>query len=697
MRVPGGGTSCLGVGRPGSGGLPPPTSRPFGLAAGAHYPLAVGAGGAGVGTRHQPHSARSCALWARHEGARGGRFLPGCAASGVGRSPTPDHSSFRACGRGPRPTGCGCGGCGRGDPSPTPQRALLRAGFARCGGGTRAPGGGASCLGVGRPWWGALPPPTTRPFGRAAGARFPLAMGAVCGRGGPAVLGTLSRAAVRRVLCALPGFAAPGGRCGLEPVLVPWLWPAACLSGVPRSPAWLLVRSGRSQCSGRLSRRRVAFPHPGGCCPRLYWVAARGTWRPAENRTHCACRWPLPRQGRWARSASYPFGACDGVVPGGSLRLRSWAACAALVWRVWTRSLTRPVSRTVRLSTSDSAGAPGLFRVDADTASFGSEDATPGSRACVCACSSWPGRAGQPPGRVLARLTFPLAVLGWLFACSAPSGQGLPRLWLLLGFFFCFFFTFLFSFPCFAPVVSCFACFPAPGALGLGVLSPPPLFFPPPPPSVRPVVACFSCFPALGSLGLGVLSPPPPPPPRPPPFFFFALPPTCCLWRFLLSCCLGPLRPPPLFFFCFLFSLLFLPVVRCGAGLCVLGRRVCPRVPRWCCPCRCSVCAGWCCVVLAVGPCCPVLSPGGSWCRASVVLSLSGRVARRPVVRRGVSWCSAALCCVLLRCAVVWWCAVVACACCLFLAAARLLCVFWGVMPCVPCSLRPVRCSAALC
>ena len=35
MRVPGEGASCLGVGHPGSGGLPPPTSRPFGRAAGA--------------------------------------------------------------------------------------------------------------------------------------------------------------------------------------------------------------------------------------------------------------------------------------------------------------------------------------------------------------------------------------------------------------------------------------------------------------------------------------------------------------------------------------------------------------------------------------------------------------------------------------------------------------------------------------
>ena len=71
----------------------------------------------------------------------GGLLLPGCGASGVGRSPIPDLSSVRACGWGPVPTGCGCGGCGREDPSPTPQRALLRAGFARCGGHMGAKGG----------------------------------------------------------------------------------------------------------------------------------------------------------------------------------------------------------------------------------------------------------------------------------------------------------------------------------------------------------------------------------------------------------------------------------------------------------------------------------------------------------------------------------------------------------------------------
>ena len=117
-----------------------------------------------------------CALLGRHVGARGGRLLTECGASGVGRSPIPDHSSLRACSWGPLPTGCGCGGCRRGDPSPTPQRALLRAGFARCRGSTRAPGGGASCLGVERPGSGALPPPTTCPFGRAARAHYPLAV-----------------------------------------------------------------------------------------------------------------------------------------------------------------------------------------------------------------------------------------------------------------------------------------------------------------------------------------------------------------------------------------------------------------------------------------------------------------------------------------------------------------------------------------
>ena len=169
MRVPGGGASCLGVGRPGSGALPPPTAHPLGGLPGPTTHWLWVRGAAGVGTRHQPHSARSCALWGRHEGARGGRLLPGCGASGVGRSPIPDcPPSGRAAGA-HYPLAVGAGGCGRGNPSPTPQRPLLRAGFARCGGGMRVPGGGASCLGLGCPGSGALPTPTARPLGGLPG------------------------------------------------------------------------------------------------------------------------------------------------------------------------------------------------------------------------------------------------------------------------------------------------------------------------------------------------------------------------------------------------------------------------------------------------------------------------------------------------------------------------------------------------
>ena len=118
MKVPGGGASCLGVGRPGRGALPPPTFRPFGLAAAAHYPLAVGAGAAGVGTCHQT-TARTlacwlCALWRRHEGARGGRLLPGCGASGVGVSPTPTTRPLGRAAGAHYPLAVGAGGAGVG-------------------------------------------------------------------------------------------------------------------------------------------------------------------------------------------------------------------------------------------------------------------------------------------------------------------------------------------------------------------------------------------------------------------------------------------------------------------------------------------------------------------------------------------------------------------------------------------------------
>ena len=203
MRVPGGGASCLGVGRLAWGALPPPKLPALWPGCRGPLPTRCGCGGLPAWGPVTNPTARAlaswlCALWGRHEGARGGRLLPGCGASGVGRSPTPDCPPSGQAAGAHYSLAVDAGGCGRGDPSPTPQRALLRAGFARCRGGTRAPGGGASCLGVGRPGSGALPPPTARPLGGLPGTTTHLLwVQGGCGRGDPSP--TPQRALLRAV------------------------------------------------------------------------------------------------------------------------------------------------------------------------------------------------------------------------------------------------------------------------------------------------------------------------------------------------------------------------------------------------------------------------------------------------------------------------------------------------------------------
>ena len=194
----------------------------------------------------------------------------------------------------------------------------------------------------------------------------------------------------------------------------------ACL--VAPCGALRLVRSGRSRCSSRLSRCCGAFPQPGGLGARLYWAAARGTQRPAVKRAHCACRWPPPRQGRWALFASYPFGAPRWGWPW-RVPLAPVLGCVRCAgWRVWTRSLMCLVSRTVRRSTGDLAGAPGLFCVDANTSPCGSEDARPGSCASVRVLIL-PGQVGRAslPGAFWCASPFPLAALSFGFAGPRPG------------------------------------------------------------------------------------------------------------------------------------------------------------------------------------------------------------------------------------------------------------------------------------
>ena len=153
------------MGRTGSGALPPPTARPLSRLPGptTHWPW--GRRDAGVGARHQPHSARPCELALRAVGAARGRQggLPPAWVWGVrGRALSQPRlpALWTGC-RGPLPTGCGCRGLRAWGPVTNPTARSL----ACCGGGMRVPGGGASCLCVGRPGSGALPPPTARPLG----------------------------------------------------------------------------------------------------------------------------------------------------------------------------------------------------------------------------------------------------------------------------------------------------------------------------------------------------------------------------------------------------------------------------------------------------------------------------------------------------------------------------------------------------
>ena len=212
-----------GVGRPGSGALPPPTARPLGGVLGPVWesgversptpdcPPSGRATGAGVGRPGwdavPPPSARPLGgLLGPVPGVRGGALshprLPvlwagcrgRCGASRVGRSPTPDcRPSGRAAGAGvgrpgsdalPSPTARPLGGL----PGPVwgvqgrtlshpPLSALWAGCRGRCGASgvgrsptpDCSPSGRAAGAGVGSPGSGALPPPTARPLGGLPG------------------------------------------------------------------------------------------------------------------------------------------------------------------------------------------------------------------------------------------------------------------------------------------------------------------------------------------------------------------------------------------------------------------------------------------------------------------------------------------------------------------------------------------------
>ena len=158
-----------------SGAVPPPAARPLERAARVPRPVCPGCGRCGrVDPAPAPQRAPLRAGVARC--GAGGRVSPGggafhrCEGRLVsGAVPHPAACPLERAARVPRPVCPGCGRCGRVDPAPAPQRAPLRAGVARCGGGGGAsPGGGAFHRCEGRLVSGAVPPPAARPLERAA-------------------------------------------------------------------------------------------------------------------------------------------------------------------------------------------------------------------------------------------------------------------------------------------------------------------------------------------------------------------------------------------------------------------------------------------------------------------------------------------------------------------------------------------------
>ena len=502
--------------------------------------------------------------------------------------------------------------------------------------------------------------------------------------------GTFSRAVFLWVLCALSGFAASGARCCLAPVRVPWLWPAACLSGVPRGPAWCAaphpIRS--------LSVLRSAFPTQWCLSPRrgplppdlLSGYAGHAeTDRepdslslplvPAEARALGPLRLVPIRGPAMGSSLAGPS-----VVGLGLLAVR-WFACVD------------PGTDAFRFLFCPSFDGGVGWRTGAVWCGRGHLPFRVGGRhaqvPCVCACarSSWPGRAGLPPGRVLVHLTLPVAAS---FFCSAWPPPGC-----VCRFPVCLFTPHLFLPFSLRPGLSCSVRFPAPGDLGLGA---------PCPPSRAPAVL-FCVFP-LRLLGLVFVSfhpafPPPPPLPilssafsaaAAPPYLFCGPPllgsPCAPFFSGVLCCAAGSMRVVFCLWSCsravslVVSSCCIVPIVVCCLVL-VCGA-VCRSVLRVAPPgfllflCRvvlfCSFCAVACCVVPSGTVCRPVVLCFPALCfvvfHRSVcsVLRLSCRgVLVRAVVRR------CALCCVCV------------------------LCVSSGVVLRVPCSLRSVRCCAALC
>ena len=184
--VPGGGAFHHCEGRLVSGAAPPP-GRPS-SGAGSHGSASrvsrvrsVRAWGPSTGPTACALAGQRCSLWGWRKGVPGGGAFHRCQGRLVsGAVPPTAARPLERAARVPRPMCPGCGRCERGDPAPAPQRAPLRAGVARCGGGGRASPGGVPSTIVRGAWCQApsLPRPPVLWSGQP-GFRVPCVPGAV--------------------------------------------------------------------------------------------------------------------------------------------------------------------------------------------------------------------------------------------------------------------------------------------------------------------------------------------------------------------------------------------------------------------------------------------------------------------------------------------------------------------------------------
>ena len=344
-----------------------------------------------------------------------------------GAVPPPAARPLERAARVPRPVCPGCGRCGRVDPAPAPQRAPLRAGVARCGGGGRAlAGGGAFHRCEGRLVSGAVPPPAARPPERAARVPRPACPGrGRCGRVNPAPAPQRAplRAGVAR--CGGSGRASPGGvpstvvrgawcqalSLPQPPVLwsgQPWFRDPCC-PGAVDAGVWTQHRPHSVRpCGPALLAVGVAEGRPrGGCLPLLWGAPASGAVPPPTTR-------PLERAARVPRPVCPGCGRCGRVDPapapqraplrahvarcGGGGRASPGGVPSTVVRGAWCQALSLP-----RLPVLWS-GQPG-FR---DPCVPGAVDArcgpSTGPTACALAgrrCSLWGWQKGVTGGGCL--------------------------------------------------------------------------------------------------------------------------------------------------------------------------------------------------------------------------------------------------------------------------------------------------------